>query len=285
MCVSSHVCCKRWLWRSVSASTPGRFRVSFPIERLLLSFDLFSFVSISLLVLRFGIPSTHLLLRIRSCCFHRTHLLFLRQVRCCSSPWIRFHRSVRSHHQTSPCWILARGSYVPRASDLPRSTRASFLRRRRDTTVVGSSWVSPHRRRSDPHLQCPPLGSDPMPPFRAPPLHRSGSGWDRVGAREGEEDRRTARRAGRGIDASEMRRFGWTPGGRSHVVGIQIGVRREHVQASVREMNLQGQDWDTVVVRKKAPSGSAAKDKDAINAVRDRGNHRRRRRRDGGRWT
>ena len=37
-------------------------------------------------------------------------------------------------------------------------------------------------------------------------------------------------------------------------------------------MNLQGQDWDTVVIRKKAPSGSAAKDKDAINAVRDRGN-------------
>lgn len=37
-------------------------------------------------------------------------------------------------------------------------------------------------------------------------------------------------------------------------------------------MNLQGQDWDTVVIRKKAPSGSAAKDKDAINAVRANAN-------------
>jgi len=36
-------------------------------------------------------------------------------------------------------------------------------------------------------------------------------------------------------------------------------------------MNLQGQDWDTVVIRKKAPSGSAAKDKDAINAARRSG--------------
>ena len=203
----------------MSASTPGRFRVSFPIERLLLSFDLFSFVSISLRLLRSFLPSTHLLRRIRSCCFHRTRLLFLRQVRRCNSPWDHFHSSLRSRHQTTPCWILARGSYVPRTSDLPRSTRASFLRRRRETTVVGSSWVPLHRRRSDPRLQCPPLGSDPMPPFRAPLSITQGRGAIERGRGRGRKT--DGRHVARGAGSTRLKchRFGWAPAGRSHVVG------------------------------------------------------------------
>eukprot|EP00775_Hariotina_reticulata_P004498 gene4498-4751_t len=36
-------------------------------------------------------------------------------------------------------------------------------------------------------------------------------------------------------------------------------------------MNLQGQDWDTVVIRKKKPSTAALKDEGAVNAARRSG--------------
>ena len=33
-------------------------------------------------------------------------------------------------------------------------------------------------------------------------------------------------------------------------------------------MNMNSQDWDTVVLRKKQPTGAALKDEAAVNAVR-----------------
>lgn len=181
-----------------------------------------------------------------------------------------------------PCTWFLRASYLR-----PSTIHTCFFpsQKKRDDgrgKLVGPT--APTSFGSTPPM--PPFGIGSNAPLSCTPLHHSGSGCDREGEREGEEDRRAARGTGTGIDASEMppvRLDTWWSFARR---GIQRGVRREHVQASVREMNLQGQDWDTVVIRKKAPSGSAAKDKDAINAVRDRGNHRRRRRRrDGGRWT
>ena len=105
-----------------------------------------------------------------------------------------------NHPMLDPCTWFLRASYLR-----PSTIHTCFFpsQKKRDDgrgKLVGPT--APTSFGSTPPM--PPFGIGSNAPLSCTPLHHSGSGCDREGEREGEEDRRTARGTGSGIDASEM---------------------------------------------------------------------------------